>query len=92
MKNIVSFNFPIRDFTLEKLIDFYFICSQSGQNVYLYKDGKTCRIERMTELIAFTLTSVEERLLVVVEGEQAKDTLKRIIQKMYVNRQDAHVI
>ncbi|GGH74050.1 phosphotransferase system HPr-like phosphotransfer protein [Pullulanibacillus pueri] len=92
MKNIVSFNFPIRDFTLEKLIDFYFICSSSDQNVYLYKDGKTCRIRRMTELIAFTLTSEEDCVLIVVEGEQAKRTMKHLIQSLYVNRRGIQVI
>jgi len=91
MKNIVSFNVPIRDFTLEKLIDFYFMCRSSDNNMHLYTDGKIYRIERVTELIAFTLTSAEERLAIIVEGEQALNTLKHII-KVYGNNSDARVI
>jgi len=91
MRNIVSFNFPICDFTFEKFIDFYFICRSSDHDMYLYKDGKICRIERMTELVAFVLTSAEERLWVVVEGEQTLGILKHII-KMYGNHQDVRAI
>ena len=92
MKNIVSFNFPIRNFSFDKLIDFYFICSQSNQKVFLYRDGKACLLKRMTEFIAYTLTSEEERMLIVIEGDNAKETMKHLLQSLYAKQNNIQMI
>lgn len=83
MKSIVSFNIPTYDLTFDRAITFYFICRKSQHSLYLYKNDRTCKIERMTELISFLLTSEEERVLIVVEGHEAKSVMKQLIGYMY---------
>jgi len=86
MKSIVSFNIPTYDFTLDRAITFYFICRKSHHSLYLYKNDQTCRIDRMTELITFLLTSDDDRILIIIEGDEAKNIMKQLIEYMYAKR------
>jgi len=86
MKSIVSFNIPTQDFTLSRAITFYFICQKSRHSLYLYKNNETCRIDRMTELITFLLTADDERILIVIEGDQAEAILKQLITTVFSKR------
>jgi phosphotransferase system HPr-like phosphotransfer protein len=90
MKSIVSFNIPTHDFTFDRAITFYFICRNHNHSLYLYKNDQTCKIERVTELITFLLTSEDERVLTVVEGPDAKNIMKQLISYMYSNRTRPH--
>lgn len=85
MKHIVSYKMKTRDLGLEKLIDFHSICLKSDNQLFLYQNGKACRIHRMTELVLFVLTAKEDEVLVVVEGEKAHLTLGRMIKCLYGN-------
>jgi hypothetical protein len=86
MKSIVSYTIQISDLSLDKLLDFYFICQKSKHQLYLSQNGKTRRITRMTELLMFVLTSKEERVLIVVEGQEAHLTMGRLLECLYGSR------
>jgi hypothetical protein len=83
MKSIVSYIIQVSDLSLDKLLDFYFICQKSKQQLFLSQNGKTLRMTRMTELLMFVLTSKEERVLIVVEGQEAHLTMGRLLECIY---------
>lgn len=86
MKSIVSYTIQVSDLSLDKLLNFYFICQKSNHQLYLSQNEKTRRITRMTELLMFVLTSKEERVLIIVEGEEAHVTMGRLLECIYGSR------
>ncbi|MBM7645711.1 hypothetical protein JOD45_001930 [Scopulibacillus daqui] len=83
MKRIVSFKVSTPQVKLVDLIDFYFYSMNAGQTIYLFYKGRTCKIERMTELICFFLTAEEREMLVIVEGPHAKRWMKTLRYYMH---------
>ncbi|TCP30574.1 hypothetical protein EV207_105103 [Scopulibacillus darangshiensis] len=82
METIVSIKVAPSQLLLVDLIDFYFICERSLQNIYLYHKGKACKMSRMTELLTFILTTKEKELLVIIEGIDAKQTKKYLYSRL----------
>ncbi|WEG11780.1 hypothetical protein PU629_16780 [Pullulanibacillus sp. KACC 23026] len=87
MKSILSYQIRASDFDLPKLIDFYSICSKSGQRLFLYHNESVCQIHRMTELILFVLTADQDELLLIIEGEKAPIIMGRLIECIYGSRE-----
>ena len=90
MKSIVSYTIQVSDLSLDKVLAFYFICQKSKHQIYLSQNGKTRRMTRMTELLMFVLTSKEERVLIIVEGQEAHVTMGRLLECVYGSKNSAH--
>ncbi|WP_085524145.1 hypothetical protein [Tuberibacillus sp. Marseille-P3662] len=92
MKNIVSFKLDPSQMALQNVLELYHTCCDANNDIYLYKDGKTKKITRVTELLAFILTSRHRRLLVIIEGQQAKHTMKHVVSRLFSGQNPEQVV
>ncbi|MFC7392369.1 hypothetical protein [Scopulibacillus cellulosilyticus] len=83
MKSIISFKVSTPQVKLVDLIDLYFYCANADQTIYLFYKGRTCKIDRITELVCFFLTAEEKEMLVIIEGQHAKRCMKVLKYHMY---------
>lgn len=82
MKNIVSFHIQPDQISLKDILYLYVAAKDSDNHIYLYKDGKACRINSVSEFISFIITS-HQKLLVIVEGESARTTMNYLVKKCF---------
>jgi phosphotransferase system HPr-like phosphotransfer protein len=94
MTNIISFKVSSRSFTLPEILGIHQLCQTLKCNVYVHKNGATCKVKQLTKFVSIFLTTFQhDDFLVIVEGEEDANVIRKIIHCFfYKNRKLDDVI
>jgi hypothetical protein len=81
MKAITSCKCRLKNrLTLSNVLEFFEICRTSNSFIHVYKNGEVCNETELARMVSFFLTIKErDQFLLVVEGDEAKESFHHII-------------